>query len=80
MNHSYNTLIAIQNDEFSDNYNLNHLNNLLNKKLRKYNDHNEEIQIQNTNKTQLSRSRDSRYSYKNRRIVNKDWKDFNNNQ
>lgn len=80
MNHSYNTLIAIQNDEFSDNYNLNHLNNLLNKKLRKYNDHNEEIQIQNTNKTQLSRNRDSRYSYKNRRIVNKDWKDFNNNQ
>jgi len=80
MNHSYNTLIAILNDEFSDNYNLNHLNNLLNKKLRKYNDHNEEIQIQNTNKTQLSRNRDSRYSYKNRRIVNKDWKDFNNNQ
>jgi hypothetical protein len=23
---------------------------------------------------------DSRYAFKNRRIVNKDWKDFNNNQ
>jgi len=29
-------------------------------------------------KTQKSRSRDSRYALKNRRTVNKDWKDFNN--
>jgi len=29
-------------------------------------------------KTQKSRSRDGRYAYKNRRTINKDWKDFNN--
>jgi hypothetical protein len=28
----------------------------------------------------LSKKRDSRYANKNRRIVNKDWKDFNNYQ
>lgn len=28
----------------------------------------------------LSKKRDSRYANKNRRIVNKDWKDFNNCQ
>ena len=33
-----------------------------------------------TNKNYLAKTRDSRYAYKNRRTVNKDWKDFNNNQ
>jgi len=32
------------------------------------------------NKNFLNKKKDSRYSYKNRRIVNKDWKDFNNMQ
>ena len=33
-----------------------------------------------TNKNFLAKKKDSRYAYKNRRTVNKDWKDFNNNQ
>ena len=33
-----------------------------------------------TNKNFLAKKKDSRYAYKNRRTVNKDWKDFNNNK
>jgi hypothetical protein len=33
-----------------------------------------------TNKNFLAKKKDSRYAHKNRRTVNKDWKDFNNNQ
>lgn len=34
----------------------------------------------NKYKNILSKKRDSRYANKNKRIVNKDWKDFNNYQ
>jgi hypothetical protein len=40
----------------------------------------DEIEIIKNNKILVNRERDGRYSFKNRRIVNKDWKDFNNNQ
>ena len=33
-----------------------------------------------TDKNIRAKMRDSRYAYKNRRTVNKDWKDFNNMQ
>lgn len=39
-----------------------------------------EIEAVKNDKILMSRKRDSRYSFKNRRTVNKDWKDFNNNQ
>jgi GH25 family lysozyme M1 (1,4-beta-N-acetylmuramidase) len=48
-----------------------------NNKFKKFSD---EIEAIKNNKIHLYRERDSRYSFKNRRIVNKDWKDFNNNQ
>jgi hypothetical protein len=50
------------------------------KKVKKNNEFSEDIRLQINDRIIKSRNRDSRYSYKNRRIVNKDWKDFNNNQ
>ena len=52
-------------------------NNKHNNRFKKFSD---EIEAIKNNKILLNRERDSRYSFKNRRIVNKDWKDFNNNQ
>jgi len=48
------------------------------RKLKKFNKYNDvkKNKMANIN----SRKKDSRYAYKNRRIVNKDWKDFNNDQ
>ena len=46
---------------------------------RSFKDKNNEDNIK-TNKNFLAKKKDSRYAYKNRRTVNKDWKDFNNNQ
>jgi len=64
-----------------DGYDVNLLNIKLSKqKTKKNNDFNDEIQVQNNSRVLLARSRDTRYSLKNRRTLNKDWKDFNNNQ
>jgi len=52
-------------------------------KFNKFNKFNKSImnnKDDNVNKILITRKRDSRYAYKNRRIVNKDWKDFNNGQ
>ena len=66
------------NDEY---YDVNLLNIKLSKqKTKKNNDFNDKIHVQNNSRALLVRSRDTRYSLKNRRTVNKDWKDFNNNQ
>jgi hypothetical protein len=46
---------------------------------RKFKNKNNTDEIK-ANKNILNKKKDSRYSYKNRRIVNKDWKDFNNMQ
>ena len=46
----------------------------------KYNLFRDEIEALKNDKNIKSRKRDSRYAFKNRRTVNKDWKDFNNNQ
>jgi hypothetical protein len=76
----------VNTDEYSmdfndDDYDVNLLNIKLSKqKTKKNNDFNDEIQVQNNSRALLVRSRDTRYSLKNRRTVNKDWKDFNNNQ
>ena len=50
------------------------------KNLGKYNLFRDEIEALKNDKNIKSRKRDSRYAFKNRRTVNKDWKDFNNNQ
>jgi hypothetical protein len=50
------------------------------KNYKKFNMFGDEIEIIKNNKILVNRERDGRYSFKNRRIVNKDWKDFNNNQ
>ena len=50
------------------------------KNLGKYNLFRDEIEALKNDKNLVSRKRDSRYAFKNRRTVNKDWKDFNNNQ
>ena len=46
----------------------------------KYNMLRDEIEAVKNDKTLMIRKKDSRYSFKNRRSINKDWKDFNNNQ
>ena len=48
------------------------------KNYKKFNMFGDEIEIIKNNKILVNRERDGRYSFKNRRIVNKDWKDFNN--
>ena len=50
------------------------------KNYKKFNMFGDEIEVIKNNKILVNRKRDGRYSFKNRRIVNKDWKDFNNNQ
>ena len=50
------------------------------KNLGKHNMFRDEIEALKNDKNIKSRKRDSRYAFKNRRTVNKDWKDFNNNQ
>ena len=50
------------------------------KNLGKYNLFRDDIEALKNDKNIKSRERDSRYAFKNRRTVNKDWKDFNNNQ
>ena len=49
------------------------------KNYKKFNMFSDEIEVIK-NKVINNREKDGRYSFKNRRIVNKDWKDFNNNQ
>jgi len=48
------------------------------RKLKKFNKYNNDKKNKKANTN--SRKKDSRYALKNRRIVNKDWKDFNNDQ
>jgi hypothetical protein len=75
----------INTDEFEifneDNYNVNVLNKLKKQKFK--NNYSNEIQSKINSRiiqSQRSRDTDTRYSLKNRRTINKDWKDFNNNQ
>jgi len=63
-----------ENDDIYVNVNI-----YVNKK-NKHNKFNMNNNEDNVNKILITRKRDSRYAYKNRRIVNKDWKDFNNGQ
>jgi aspartyl-tRNA synthetase len=63
---------------FNDNYDVNVLNKLKKQKFK--NDYSNEIQSKINNRIIQLRSRDTRYSLKNQRTINKDWKDFNNNQ
>ena len=80
-NYSFSAMPAINNDDYMGDYNVNLVNNKLNKqRSKKNNDFNNEIQLRINNRILQLRSRDARYSLKNRRTVNKDWKDFNNNQ
>lgn len=83
-NYSFSAMPAIfndNNDDYMGDYDVNSVNNKLNKqRSKKNNDFNNEIQLQINNRTLQLRNRDARYSFKNRRTVNKDWKDFNNNQ
>jgi len=48
------------------------------RKLKKFNKYHKDKKNKKVNTN--SHEKDTRYAYKNRRIVNKDWKDFNNNQ
>lgn len=48
--------------------------------MNKYRKFHDEINSVNNDKIINRRKKDSRYSFKNRRTINKDWKDFNNNQ
>jgi hypothetical protein len=75
----------INTDEFEifneDNYDVNVLNKLKKQKFK--NNYSNEIQSKINSRiiqSQRSRDTDTRYSLKNRRTINKDWKDFNNNQ
>jgi hypothetical protein len=61
-----------------DNYDVNVLNKLKKQKFK--NDYSNEIQSKINSRIIQLRSRDTRYSLKNQRTINKDWKDFNNNQ
>jgi hypothetical protein len=67
-------------DSYNDEYDVNSVNKLNKQRFKKINDYNNEIQLRINSRILQSRTRDARYSLKNRRIVNKDWKDFNNNQ
>jgi len=67
-------------DSYNDEYDVNSVNKLNKHRFKKINDYNNEIQLRINSRILQSRTRDARYSLKNRRIVNKDWKDFNNNQ
>ena len=64
---------------YNDNYDVNMLLNKSNKK-KFNNDCVNEIQYKIKNRIIQSRNRDTLYSLKNRRTINKDWKDFNNYQ
>jgi hypothetical protein len=80
-NYSFSAMPAINNDDYMGDYDVNLVKLKLNKqRSKKNNDFNNEIQLQINNRIFQLRSCDSRYSLKNRRTVNKDWKDFNNNQ
>jgi hypothetical protein len=65
-------------ENFNDNYDVNVLNKLNKQKFK--NDYSNEIQSKINSRIVQQRNRDTRYSLKNRRTINKDWKDFNNNQ
>ena len=83
-NYSFSAMPAIindNNDDYMGNYDVELVSNKLNKqRSKKNNDFNNEIQLQINNRTLQSRNRDARYSLKNRRTVNNDWKMFNYNQ
>ena len=64
-------------DRYDVEVNSNKPNNKHNNRFKKFSD---EIEALKNDKNLVNRKRDSRYAFKNRRIVNKDWKDFNNNQ
>lgn len=80
------TNIAINTDEYFLDYNeefydVSLLNNKLYKqKSKKNSDFNDKIQVKNNSRILLARNRDALYALKNRRTVNNDWKQFNNNQ
>ena len=50
------------------------------RKLKKFNKYNDDKKNKNKMRNIISREKDSRYAFKNRRIVNNDWKVFNNSQ
>ena len=64
---------------FNDNYDVTLLNKSNNKQKFK-NDYSNEIQSKINSRIIQLRKRDARYSLKNRRTINNDWKSFNNNQ
>jgi len=65
-------------------YNIN--SSMFNKHVNKFNDFEDIIKIPRyvklvkVNNKYTKENKDGRYSYKNRRTINKDWKDFNNSQ
>ena len=80
-NNSFSTMLAINYNDYTEDYNVLLVNNRSDKKKSKnVNDYSNEIKLQINNRTLQMRNRDSRYSLKNRRTVNKYWKDFNINQ
>jgi hypothetical protein len=72
----------INTDEYTEIFNDNYDVTLLNKsnKQKFKNDYSNEIQSKINSRIIQLRKRDARYSLKNRRTINNDWKSFNNNQ
>lgn len=72
----------INTDEYTEIFNDNYDVTLLNKsnKQKFKNDYSNEIQSKVNSRIIQLRKRDARYSLKNRRTINNDWKIFNNNQ
>ena len=72
----------INTDEYTEIFNDNYDVTLLNKsnKQKFKNDYSNEIQSKINSRIIQLRKRDARYSLKNRRTINNDWKIFNNNQ
>lgn len=72
----------INTDEYTEIFNDNYDVTLLNKsnKQKFKNDYSNEIQSKINSRIIQLRKRDARYSLKNRRTINNDWKIFNNYQ
>ena len=72
----------INTDEYTEIFNDNYDVTLLNKsnKQKFKNDYSNEIQSKINSRIIQLRKRDARYSLKNRRTINNDWKSFNNYQ
>ena len=72
----------VNTDEYTEIFNDNYDVTLLNKsnKQKFKNDYSNEIQSKINSRIIQLRKRDARYSLKNRRTINNDWKTFNNYQ